>query len=506
MNNTFSELQGKANSTADHESVTSVSGSSLEFRIIKFCVYVLIFVFSVGGNTLVILSVAVYKRMKTVPNIFIANLAICDLITTLTSIPFDLAQDEVRYFPFGRVTCKILWPSATISTTSACFTLLAISLDRYFAIIHPLNFGYRLTRRRCLYTIGLIHLISTIAVLPYFISLNYDTRMRVCVEQWPKIIHRKLYTVFLFLIQYGVPLLIMSAVYLKLGAVLFKSNKEVSRLCQENSHSLQHNGLTGTIVKEQSKSNILNKNIDSLQRRKIQSKKTVKMFLLIVIIFLIFMQPHQLFWLWMDFGVPGNFNIDLVAFVCRAFTYTNSVLNAIIYGICNKAFRESFASILRCRCAARHERDLKRTIFSTQQPSLDSPRKTPNCKGAKSYDKLIQNSSNYKKNFEENITDFKDESNSDEKASLDKKVSFKNETDTVKIHNDILTINDDHKPKIEAKEAAVNCRLQLAEAELLLEKLLLEIKLEGIDDLHPEVNVKFHRFEDCFTSLDETTL
>lgn len=497
-------------STANVENSTStptntVDGNSLvlELRIVKFCVFVLIFVFSFGGNTVVILSVALFQRMKTVPNMFIANLAICDLITTITSIPFDLIQDEFKYFPFGSVTCKSLWPLATVSNNSACFTLLAISLDRYFAIIHPLNFNYRLTRRRCLFTIVLIHFLSVIAVLPYIINLNYNKETRVCGEEWSKIIYRKLYTIFLFLIQYGIPLVIMSGVYLKLGSVLFKSQKEVSKLCCENAPASQQNGHCKTIMKEQ-----FNKNTDSLQRRRLQSRKTVKMFLLIVIIFLIFMQPNQLFWLWVDFGSPGEFNFNLVSFICRAFTYTNSVLNPVIYGICNTAFREAFAAILRCRCAARHERDSKRTAIVPVYNSVDLLQKNSTELHVKG--KMVKALSSHNQNCEETSTGFL--SYSGNNGRYPRKVSFKEEVDISKgvnikenMDENILVRKEKNVNNTLTDNESIDCRLPLVEAEMLLEKLLLEIKMEWIDDLHAEGN-RFHGLQDCFENLDETNL
>ena len=514
------------NNTGDPSALTSESNaasSSLEFRVLKFCIYVLIFAFSVGGNTLTFLSVVIFQRMKSVPNIFIASLAICDLVTTITSIPFDLIEEEMQYFPFGRVTCRFLYPLATISTTSACFTLVAISLDRYRAIIHPLDFKYRLSRRGCLYTIGLIHFLSALAVVPYFIHLHYNRETRRCEEAWPQILHRKTYTIFLFLIQYGIPLLIMSVVYLRLGAVLFKSDKEANRLCSKNISSSQRNGLHQSMIRAKVDGGN-DRNTDSLRRRKTQNKKTVKMFLFIVIIFLIFMQPNQLFWLWMDHGSPGDFDFALIAFICRAFTYTNSVLNAVIYGVCNKSFREAFSAIVKCRCGARYERERKRTATSVfhSSPSIrDRSRTTSKLEELNGNRKAVpQLNGNFrtkanglyidKCNGSVEVAD-----NFDSKRS--RKVSFGKETNTTgnakdgKNVNEIENIFSDTRLNNTAQRPVagpqnVDCELPLVETEMLLERLFLEIELERILDLHPEVNLKLHGVQDCFESLDETSL
>jgi len=87
------------------------------------------------------------------------------------------------------------------------------------------------------------------------------------------------------------------------------------------------------------------------------------MFLVIVVIFLIFMMPHQLLWLSYEYASHTEGfkrNQELIVFVCRAFTYTNSVLNAIIYGVCNGNFRRGFLSIIKCQCSKAHQRNQER--------------------------------------------------------------------------------------------------------------------------------------------------
>ncbi|EDO42556.1 predicted protein, partial [Nematostella vectensis] len=283
------------------------------------CVYLLILLCSASGNTLVILSVVLFRRMKTVPNMFIANLAACDFVTTVSSIPFDLAADELGYWPYGAIMCKLLWPLATFTTVAAVLTLLAISVDRYIALLYPLNIKYRITKRRFYIIMVIVYVVSAWAILPYMIFQEYQPgdgagTLPQCGEEWPDFSYRKAYTVFLFCLQYGVPLPLMIFIYTKLGM----STDSRTR---------------------------------SLNKRRQQNSKTVKMFLLIVTIFLLFMLPNQILWLLFDFGNSEYLlaHLDLIAFTCRAFTYTNSVLNAAIYGACNGSFRNAFACTLKCK-------------------------------------------------------------------------------------------------------------------------------------------------------------
>lgn len=353
---------------------TTETPVSVDLRVPRYCVFVPIFLFSVTGNTLVILTVVLLRKMKTVPMIFIANLAACDLTTTVSSIAFDLPEYELGFWPYGGVLCKIIWPLATFSTNAAALTLVAISIDRYISIICPLNMRYRISKGKCFKIIAAIYFVSALAVVPYIVILKYNGSSphgASCEENWPDGYSLdKVYTVVLFVLQYGLPVIVMSTVYMRIGLKLCKNTGKAAELSTGKTKRPR----TTTSSSGQALLSAANKAANSLQKRKRQNEKTAKMFLFVVVIFLVFMMPHQLLWLSYEYASHTESfkkNEDLIVFVCRAFTYANSVLNAIIYGVCNGNFRRGFLSILKCRCSTASQRDQERkakrseTMFST---------------------------------------------------------------------------------------------------------------------------------------------
>ena len=76
--------------------------------------------------------------------------------------------------------------------------------------------------------------------------------------------------------------------------------------------------------------------------------KAMKMFIIIVIVFAIFMFPNQVVWLWADFGGRDKTsNFRKISIVCWLFTYTNCVVNPVILGVLSKDFREGFKMIFK---------------------------------------------------------------------------------------------------------------------------------------------------------------
>lgn len=68
--------------------------------------YACIFVIALLGNTLVLYTVASSRKMHTVTNLFIANLAVGDLLIMVFCVPFSVASIIVlQYWPFGEALC-----------------------------------------------------------------------------------------------------------------------------------------------------------------------------------------------------------------------------------------------------------------------------------------------------------------------------------------------------------------------------------------------------------------
>lgn len=142
---------GRFNDTQNHSwpqhnlecSFDSSSEDFISSTLFQMCIYFLysaVFIVALLGNGLVCFVVHTMPRMKTVTNYFIVNLAVGDILMTLFCVPFSFVPMLVlRYWPFGEIMCKIVNYSQAVSVFVSAYTLLAISIDRYMAIMHPLK-------------------------------------------------------------------------------------------------------------------------------------------------------------------------------------------------------------------------------------------------------------------------------------------------------------------------------------------------------------------------------
>ena len=102
-----------------------------------YILYTIIWLAAILGNGFIIYIVLKEKRMQTVTNLFILNLAIGDILMAALCIPFTFVADlMLHYWPFGSFMCVIVGYSQAVTVFISAYTLIAISIDRYIKVIH----------------------------------------------------------------------------------------------------------------------------------------------------------------------------------------------------------------------------------------------------------------------------------------------------------------------------------------------------------------------------------
>lgn len=371
-----------------NESVSTVlpdeaQGESTGFKITKICFYFLILSASTFGNSMVAHIINNTRKMRTASNFLILNLAICDLVTPLLSIVFDFVLEENNYdWIYGGAMCKVLWPAQTYFTCASSLTLAAISLDRYRIIMHP--FKIRLSMRQICILICLVHVFSLVSVTPYGYVLALTNGS--CEENWPKFTYRQAYTFFLFLVQYGLPLVFMIVMYtLAVRALCNTSARTRANSISANTprfivKKLESDAKKRKTQRGELRSNSVFKRLGAFRTRSVwntPNARATKMFIVVVVVFAIFMFPNQVVWLWADFG--GGINspdFTKLSIICWLFTYTNCVVNPVIFGVFSKDFRKGFKrifkSIICCETSALKDRTERLHFQSTTKSGSDS--------------------------------------------------------------------------------------------------------------------------------------
>jgi len=74
----------------------------------RILLYAIIFLLAIAGNALVIATLAHDRRMRTVTNLFLLNLAVSDLLLAVLCMPFTLIPTLLKNFIFGKAMCILI--------------------------------------------------------------------------------------------------------------------------------------------------------------------------------------------------------------------------------------------------------------------------------------------------------------------------------------------------------------------------------------------------------------
>nr|XP_004542979.1 chemokine XC receptor 1-like [Maylandia zebra] len=109
--------------------------------------FILIFILSIIGNSLLLCVLFIYEGLKSITNIFILNLACSDLIFTIT-LPF-WAVHHLHHWVFGDFICKFMTAAFFVGLYSSVILLTAMTVARFIRVVLPNWKNNRALRKKC---------------------------------------------------------------------------------------------------------------------------------------------------------------------------------------------------------------------------------------------------------------------------------------------------------------------------------------------------------------------
>ncbi|KAK4471038.1 hypothetical protein MN116_000547 [Schistosoma mekongi] len=375
-------------------------------NLIKGIVYTLIIISALFGNALVFIAVIQFTRLQRIrTNLFIISLAIADFIVALLVMPFNAIMSLLNFkWIFGKTLCNLYNATDVLFSTASILHLCCISMDRYIAVIHPLNYESRMSKKLiiillCL-TWTLSFIISYIPILmewhkPFnqFIHINIHQNISMMLNDTTELNDsltcyfnvNAYYAVISSSISFWIPSIIMIIVYMRIFIEAKRQEKKIAQLHCPHSRMYIHTTTTTTTTTDNQQissydnnSSINNHNMNVLTQSihyttplnqlinssqftnniddikftthiKIHHESKAARTLSIVMgAFLLCWLP---FFLW----------YTITNIVCNNCTYPNSLheimywigyfnstINPIIYAYYNRTFRQAFIKLLEC--------------------------------------------------------------------------------------------------------------------------------------------------------------
>ena len=282
------------------------------------------------GNSLVCVVIIKVHFMHTTTNAFIFNQALIDLLGSLLVICSSLIPipDPIPSGAGGLLLCK-LWISKYFLFglfVTSTFNLVALTLERYIAIVFPFRYHILGTRR------NVIAVILSVWVAA-FLFVSYSIFIRSlengqCIQilvAYPQVLG-----VAVFVITYLLPVTVMLIVYVHITIVL---KKGAARVGPAPTASTAPGGREA--VEGQG---------ESLMRAR---RNTFKTLLIVFVTFTVCWTPNEITFLLFNLGVDVDFT-SAIYIISVAMVAANGCLNPFIYAIKYKQFRKALATLF-CR-------------------------------------------------------------------------------------------------------------------------------------------------------------
>ncbi|XP_037277153.2 cholecystokinin receptor type A isoform X7 [Rhipicephalus microplus] len=366
-----------SNETAAAEALASAAagcwtGISFEtaFRIL---LYAIIFVFAVVGNSLVIITLVQRRRMRTVTNVFLLNLAVSDLLLGVFCMPTTLVGSVLRNFVLGPVMCKLIPYFQAVSVSVSAWTLVSISLERFFAIVRPLESRRWQTRSHAYKVILLVWLCSMVTMLPIAVLsqlVPLRGERKKCREVWPDATSERVFNVYLDVTLFLLPLIIMSFVYSCICATLCHGmkldNKNEELMSTAAVHEEYHTNpnmpqlfappdVEARLQRTPRRQFIFR---GTYRKSRASKRRVIRMLSVLVLEFFVCWTPLYVLHTWTVFDAHAAYSrVPAGAFAAvHLLAYVSSCCNPITYCFMHDKYRQAFRNVLACSSAASRRR------------------------------------------------------------------------------------------------------------------------------------------------------
>lgn len=304
---------------------------------VKITVYTLLILISLIGNTLIVLVVLKNKRMQTTTNYFLVNLAVSDLVVSLSCSWVNLVEDLTEGWVLGAFFCPFNSFAQVTSLVSSILSLTLVACDRFFGIVFAMK--AHIIERKAKPVIIAVWVISVAVASPLLVYRRVHERYwKNHVERWcddsdwsidsgdgESHFHkpsRVAYWTFVSVILFFIPIIAMIGAYCGIIKTLWSTKIPGERVYKEN------------LVQNKMK------------------RKVIVMLIAILAVFALCWCPLQITILYSEYR--GNHTEPLkewyihFKFTAMLLAFSNSAFNPLIYAGFNENFRKGLLNLLGC--------------------------------------------------------------------------------------------------------------------------------------------------------------
>ncbi|CAH8584680.1 unnamed protein product [Schistosoma turkestanicum] len=305
-------------------------------RIITPIVFGLILIIGFVGNLFVMIVVLANAQMRNTTNILIFSLALADMAFIVICVPSAAIVYVAGKWPLGLSLCRIYYYSSYVSVYCSVYTLVLMSLDRFMAVVYPIQCMHIRTQRNTTIAVFITWTVVLVTNIPLFVGailvrgppeggesscvteyctyswlVNFDAQTNIARDNRQG---GQMFFLLFFLFGYLFPFVVICLLYICL----------ILRLRCGPSSKMAHSA--------------------EAQRSK---RRVTRLVVTVVIVFGISWLPiHTIFLIQYFAKDPETDLFRIIQILGNCLAYGNSSINPILYAFLSEKFRTGFLKLI----------------------------------------------------------------------------------------------------------------------------------------------------------------
>ncbi|XP_042633781.1 C-C chemokine receptor type 6-like [Cyprinus carpio] len=324
-------------------------------NLLQFFVHPIICFAGFIGNALVIVTYALYKRTKSMTDVYLLNVAIADILFVV-ALPL-IIYSEQHGWSMGNLSCKLLRGIYSVNLYSGMLLLACISGDRYLAIVQARR-SYRLRSSTLLYShliCAAVWLLALLLSLPTF--MFYERYQPSPLESSILSSNEQEYVCFF----------------------MFKSNK-TARVMKTvvPSSQIALGFFLPLLIMGFCYASVI---VTLLRAKNFQRHKAVRVVLTVVLVFVVCHMPYNMALLYYTINIfelqecSHEDSLALTMTITKSLAYLHACLNPLLYAFIGVNFRNHFRKILRdIWCVGKNYMSARRSSRATTEMYISTRR------------------------------------------------------------------------------------------------------------------------------------
>uniref|UniRef100_UPI00358E0D68 5-hydroxytryptamine receptor 2A-like n=1 Tax=Myxine glutinosa TaxID=7769 RepID=UPI00358E0D68 len=332
-------------SSEQNDSVCDESANNVAWQALSI---VPIICWTIAGNVLVIMAVALERKLQTVTNYFLMSLAAADLLVGVLVMPIALLTLLFQsHWCLPPSLCPIWLYLDVLLSTASILHLCAISLDRYLAIRRPIQHSRFQSKNKVLLKVLAVWAVSVGISMPIplkgFLHPASVFAEHVCVIRVESFAH---FIVFGSLSAFFVPLAIMLVAFCLTTRLLRHKALHCDAGRQSKLPSPPQLPPQACSLQRPWGSGLRRQTMASISNEQRATKVLGIVFALFVVMWCPFFITNILSVLCRDSCHPDVLAVLLNIFVWVG--YVSSGVNPLVYTLFNRVFRRAFCRFIGC--------------------------------------------------------------------------------------------------------------------------------------------------------------